>query len=59
MACSFLSVYVIYILEILITFASEIAGSRDDKIVILSRIFYCLICNYTFFNALKVLDMEL
>ena len=59
MACSLSSVYVTCVLEILITFASKVAESRDDKIVILPRILRCLVYNCTFSGGLKVLGIEL
>lgn len=43
----------------LITFASKVAESRDNKIVMLLRIVRYFLYNYTFFSTLKVLGIEL
>jgi len=58
-ACSLSSVCVTCVSEMLITFASEAAGSGDNKIVMLPRILRCLVYNCTFSSGLKVLGIEL
>jgi hypothetical protein len=43
----------------LITFASETAGSGDNKIAMLPRILRCLAYNRAFSGGLRVVSIEL
>jgi hypothetical protein len=57
-ACSLSSVCITCVPEILIPFISEVAGSGENKIVILPRILRYLIYNLTFSSGLKVVGIE-
>jgi hypothetical protein len=59
MACSLSSVCVTCVPEMLITFASEAAGSGDNKMAMLPRILRCLENSRSFSGGLKVLGIEL